>query len=192
MRIAAVVLFSLLAGGAWAQPRPDSCQARIPRTLSNALAAEFPGYRTPLETDNAPEDIQYSQAHGGSGCLGVASADFTGEGKKDYLLGLTALKGGRGMAVVALPRRGGWRFQPVRSGVEDSRVRQYVDVAAPGRHERAPALTAPLRTSERRSLDCPHWGARVGSVDGTAIVYCYLGSQWLHVQVSGQPAAAGR
>ena len=186
-----MVLLALPAVGAWAQPRPDSCQAQIPRSLADALAAAFPGYRTPLETDNAPEDIQYSQAHGGSGCLGVANADFTGEGKKDYLLGLTALKGGRGMAVVALPRRGGWRFQPVRSGVEDSRVRQYVDVTQPGPHERAPSLTAPLATSERRSLDCPHWGARVGSVEGGGIVYCYVGGQWLHVRVSGE-AAAGR
>jgi hypothetical protein len=188
MRIAWAVLLMLLGPCAWAQPRPDACQAQIPRTLADALAASFPGYRTPLETDNAPEDIQYSRAHGGSGCLGVANADFTGEGKKDYLVGLAALKGGRGMAVVAMPRRGGWRFQPVRSGIEDSRVRQYVDVVAPGRLERAPALTAPLRTSERRSLDCPYWGARVGSVEGTAIVYCHVGGQWLHVQVADRPA----
>jgi len=184
VRIATAVYFALVSAYATAQPHPDSCQAQIPRSLADALTAAFPGYRTPLETDNAPEDIKYNQAHGGTGCLGVGVADFTGDGKKDYLIGLTALKGSAGLAVVALPKKGGWYFQRLHSGAEDARYRQYVDVVAPGRYERTGAETAPLGPGEKRSLDCPNGGALVGTLETTGIVYCYSGGRWLHVRVS--------
>lgn len=171
-----------------AQPRGDTCQAQIPGTLSNALAAAFPGYRTPLEYDNAPEDIKAHQSHGGNGCLGVATADFTGEGKKDYVIGLSARKGSKGLAVIALPKKGGWwNLQRITSGTEDARFRQYVDVIKPGRHDRAKAATTPLGPGEKQSIECANWAALVGSVEeATAIVYCYDHGQWSHVRVSGK------
>ena len=183
-RIAAAVFFVFLNACANAQPQSDSCQAQIPRSLADALTAAFPGYRTPLETDNAPEDIKYNLAHGGTGCLGVGIADFTGEGKKDYLIGLTALKGSSGLAVVALPKKGGWVFQTLHSGAEDARYRQYVDVAAPGRYDRTRAEAAPLGPGEKKSMDCPNSGALVGTLETTGIVYCYSGGRWFHVRVS--------
>jgi hypothetical protein len=184
MRIAAAVLLFLLGAHANGQPRPDSCQAQIPRSLADTLTAAFPGYRTPLETDNAPEDIQYNQAHGGTGCLGVGTGDFTGEGKKDYLIGLSALKGSAGLAVVALPRKGGWQFQRIRSWAEEARYRQYVEVVESGRYERTQGATARLGPGEKQWMDCSHSGAMVGTVEATAIVYCYEGGRWLHVWVS--------
>jgi hypothetical protein len=182
MRIAATIF--VLGSYANAQPHPDSCQAEIPGSLANALTAAFPAYRTPLETDNAPEDIKYNQAHGGTGCLGVRTADFTGEGKKDYLIGLTAIKGGTGLAVIALPFKGGWNFQRIQSSAEGARYLQYVDVVKPGRYDRAGAATAPLGLGERKSMDCPNWGALVGRLEATGIVYCNIGGRWLHVWVS--------
>jgi hypothetical protein len=186
MRIAAAVL--LLAFGTYtsAQPHPDSCQAEIPRSLANALAAAFPGYRTPLETDNAPEDIEYNKAHGGTGCLGVRTADFTGEGKKDYLIGLTAVKGSAGLVAIALPKKGGWNLQRIRSGAEHARYLQYVEVVTPGRYDRGEARTAPPEPGEQQSLDCPHWGALVGTLEASGIVYCYKAGRWFHVWVSGR------
>jgi hypothetical protein len=183
-RFVAAILLIASCLCANAQPRGDACQAQIPRTLSNALAAAFPGYRTPLEYDNAPEDIQYSQSHGGNGCLGVATADFTGEGKKDYLIGLTAMKGSKGIAVIAMPRKGGWNFQRIASGTEDARFRLYVDVVEPGRHDRAKSVTAPLGPGEKQSMECANWGAMVGTVEATGIVYCYDHGRWSHVWVS--------
>jgi hypothetical protein len=182
--IAAAVPLIILSAHANPQPRPDSCQAQIPRSLANALTAAFPGYRTPLETDNAPEDIKYNRAHGGTGCLGVGIADFTGEGKRDYLIGLSALKGSAGLAVVALPHKGGWHFQRIRSWAEDARYRQYVDVVEPGRYERTKAATAPLGSGEKQSLDCPYHGALIGTLEATRIVYCYEEGRWFHVWVS--------
>ncbi len=174
----------LVDATASAQPRPDSCQAQIPRSLANALTSAFPGYRTPLETDNGPDDIKYSQTHGGNGCLGVATADLTGEGKKDYVVGLTATRGSTGLAIIALPRTGGWRFQRIRSRVENARYLQYVDVAEPGRYDRKETLSGSLEAGERKSIDCPHWVARVGAVESTSTVYCYQDGRWSHVRIS--------
>jgi hypothetical protein len=183
-RFGAVIFLAASWACASAQPHGDACQAQIPRTLSNALAAAFPGYRTPLEYDNAPEDIEYSRSHGGNGCLGVATADFTGEGKKDYLIGLTSVKGSKGLAVVAMPRRGGWNFQRIASGTEDARYRLYVDAVKPGRHDRAGSVTGALGPGEKQSMDCANWGALVGTVEATGIVYCYDHGRWSHVWVS--------
>ena len=189
MRTGAAVLFSLLATCASAQLHGDVCQAQIPRSLANALAAAFAGYRTPLEYDNAPEDIKVNRSHGGTGCLGVAIADFTGEGKKDYLIGLSAVKGSKGLAVIALPRKGGWSFQRIRSWTEDARVLQYVDAVKPGRYDRTKALAAPLGPGEKQSMDCPNWGALVGTVEATGIVYCHDGRRWSHVWVPNEATA---
>jgi hypothetical protein len=183
LRIAATASLLFLAGHAMAQEHSDACQAQIPRSLADALAVTFPGYRAPLEYDNAPDDIGKNRFQGGTGCLGVGIADFTGEGKKQYVIGLTALKGSGGLAVIALPRKGGWRFQKIRSGAEEARFRQYVEVVEPGQHERPKTLTSPLGTDEKSSLDCPNAGAQVGILEQTAIVYCYLGGRWLHVRV---------
>jgi hypothetical protein len=184
MRTGFAVLLAFLLSGAHAQLRADACRALIPRSLSNAVAHAFPGYRTPLEFDNAPEDTKANVAQGGTGCLGVATADFTGEGMKDYVLGLASFKGSKGLAVIAFPRRGGWDFHRITSGVEDARYRQYVGVAAPGPYRRTQAVTAPLGPDEKPSIDCPHSAAVAGTVEGAKIVYCYDRGRWSYVRVS--------
>lgn len=186
MRIAAAVCLFVLGAGAFAQEHADSCQALIPRSLADALAATFRGYRAPLEYDNAPDDIARNREKGGTGCLGVAIADFTGEGKKEYVIGLTALKSSAGLAVIALPRKGGWRFQKIRSASEDARFRQFVEVAEPGRYERDKSRSASLAADERTSLECPNAGVHVGALQGASAVYCYRDGHWLHVWVSNQ------
>jgi hypothetical protein len=185
MQAAAAFLLIVVGTCAQAAQRADSCQAQIPKTLATAVAAAFAGYRTPLETDNLPEDIEYNRAHGGTGCLGVAVADFNGDHAKDYLLGLTAVEGDSGLAVIALSSKSGWRFHKIRSWVEDVRNRQYVAAVKPGKHDRTEALDGPpLDTGERVSMRCPRWGALVGATESTGVVYCYMDGQWPHVVVS--------
>jgi len=184
MRIASAVPLVLACACAQAQPHPDSCQQQIPRSLADAADAAFPGYRTPLETDNAPDDIRNSLAHGGSACLGVAAGDFNGDGKKQYLLGLTARKGSAGLAVIALPHRGGWHFQKIPSGSEAARFQQYVRIGEPGKYSRSGSAAAPSRPGERAQLECRHAVALVGTIDAAGMAYCFEQGQWLHVLVS--------
>jgi hypothetical protein len=182
-RIGVGLFLAIVGMGASAQTRGDLCQALIPGSLSNALARAFPGYRTPLEFDNAPEDAKADLLKGGTGCLGVAIADFTGDGKRDYLIGLSLVKGVKGLAVIAMPKKGGWNFQKITTWAEDARYRQYVQAVKPGHYERVKGLTAPLAPGEKQSMDCPNWGAMVGAVQQTGIVYCYDHGQWSHVWV---------
>jgi len=173
-----------LASAATAQDIPDSCEEQIPRSLANALERAFPGFRKPLEYDNAPEDIAYSKSHGGRGCLGVATGDFTGEGKKDYIIGMTAKKGGGGLAVIVRPRKGGWSFQEIASWGKHRRVSQYVDVVPPGKYDRVESAAGALAKDERASLTCAHSGVQIGTIEATGVVYCFVDGQWLHVVVS--------
>jgi hypothetical protein len=156
MRTAAIFLLVVIGAGAQGAQCADSCQAQIPKALSVAVATTFPGYRTPLETDNLPEDVQYNRTHGGNGCLGVAVADFNGDGHKDFLIGLTAMNGVSGLGVVALTSENGWRFQNIQTWTEDARVRQYVEAGKPGKCERTEALEGLPGAGERNPLRCPH------------------------------------
>lgn len=180
LRLAALLTLALAAACADAQARADACQALVPRSLSDALARAYPGYRTPLETDNAPQDIDHDRARGGSGCLGVALGDFTGAGKKEYLVGLSAVKGRSGLAVLALPRAGGWHFEKLRSGVESARFRQRVAALEPGPYSAA-ASDAQAAAGELRRIDCPNQAAFAGAVDASGSVYCRSGGRWQHL-----------
>jgi len=180
------IAFALLslASAATAQNISDSCEMQIPRSLANALERAFPGFREPLEYDNAPEDIAANKFHDGFGCLGVATGDFTGEGKKDYVIGMTAVKGGGGLAVIVLPKKGGWQFRKIQIWGKHRRVSQYVDVVPPGRYARGESATGPLEKDERTSLTCANSGVKIGTVEATASIYCFVEGSLLHVLVS--------
>ncbi len=183
-RIAAPIAIAVLAAAAAMPARADSCQEMIPQSLAYALARNFPGYRTPLVSDNAPEDIHRNQDQGGSSCLGADTGDFIGDGRKDYVIGLTARAGGGGLAVIAQPRKGGWSLRRIRSGIEAKRFLQVVRTVPPGHYERPRELTTPLEAGESRSVDCRHAGVLAGAVDATSFVHCYVDGNWLQVRVS--------
>ena len=162
----------------------DSCQSQIPKSLEVAVRVNFSGYRTPFETDNSPADVQFNKSNNGTGCLGVAVADFDGDKKTDYLLGLTAIKGKNGLAVIALSKASGWRFYKIRSWAEDARERQYVEIVKPGIYKRTESLDVALERGERNAMRCLSYGALVGSVESTGVVYCKAKDKWFHVWVS--------
>jgi hypothetical protein len=190
--VALVVLAAAAVVRATAPAAQDACDGQVPQSLQAALARNFPKFRTPMQFDNAPDDVDARRAKGASACLGVDTGDFTGEGKKDYVLGLTARKGGASQAVIALPRSGGWTLMPIRSGTEDRRVELVVEAAAAGHYERDPALRVLLEEGEVSAFVCPHPAAVAGSIDGGARVYCSLAGRWLHVRVAAAPPAAGQ
>ena len=80
----------------------DACQKQIPSELGAQIEKAYPQFRTPLVTDNLDEDVAYSKKATGNACLGVASADFDGDGVADRVIGLTALTGPGALVVVAL------------------------------------------------------------------------------------------
>jgi hypothetical protein len=177
------VLVLILAGApCWATAAEDACRAQLPASLVSVLNHEFATARLPLVSDNLEEDIKFNKSRGGSGCLGVASGDFDGNGEKDFAVGLTPPKGPP-IVVVALANKGAWTLRAINSWV-DNRNRLYVDVAPPGRFKRTPAAEGPLRPSERKSMICAHEGVVVGATESTGIVYCLIKDTWFYVWVS--------
>ena len=88
----------------------DACQILIPPALRAQVLKQFAGYRLPREKDNLLEDIKHAREHGESACLGLAIADFDGDGHRDYAIGLTT-KSGSALVVVALTRPNDWDIQ---------------------------------------------------------------------------------
>ena len=175
-----LVTFGVAAYGA---PAKDACLAQIPEQLNASLKQKYPGYRPPRTTDNLAEDIEWNIKDGGKGCLGVAVADFDGDGSKDFLLGLTSLSGEGALVIVAFSRGSAWDFHTLDSW-KDGRVRLYVAAKKPGRFKRTESLDGPLEKGEKETMICTNWGALFGATESSGVVYCFAKGKWHHVWVS--------
>jgi hypothetical protein len=178
--IAVAAILIMLAGPIFAA---DSCEAQIPSSLKVALSKAFPKFRAPLATDNLAEDIEWDLKEGRKGCLGVAVADFDGDGTKDLLLGLTALRGSGALIVVALARGKNWKLETLNEWPE-GRSRLYVAADKPGVYRRTEALDGPLEPGEVNPLTCRHWVAIFGATESSGVAYCYNNHRWQHVWIS--------
>ena len=166
-----------------AQTRLDACEAKISSTLGRALLERFPGYRLPRVTDNLRDDVRFDLANGGDGCISVASADFDGDGTKDFAIGLTPKQGVVPIVVVALSRNDTWVFSTLKSWV-DQRIRLYVAAVSPGIYKRPESTDTPLERDDRNSTRCTNSAVKVGATESTGIVYCYANRTWTYVWVS--------
>lgn len=160
----------------------DACQNQIPSSLTAAVAKAFPAFRTPLATDNSADDISWNIKQGGKGCFGLATADFDGDGAKDFVLGLSSQKADSALIVVALSRGKSWHIEKL-SDWGESRLRLFVDSASAGTYELTEALEGPS-PDETTPLKCPHPVAIYGGIEAWSVVNCYKNGKWLHVQIS--------
>ncbi len=173
----------LLALAPMVSQAQDACESAVPAALKAEVLKRFGGYRLPRETDNLPEDIQYAREHSESPCLGVASADFDGDGKPDYVLGLSALDGPGALIVVALSRGSRWEFHKLDVW-KDSRLRLYVAADPPGHYDDVGDSDGPLEKGQVEHLDCVHSVAVFGLTESSGVAYCFTNSGWKHVWIS--------
>ncbi len=160
----------------------DACLAQIPATLKPVLEAAYPAYRLPLVGDNVAEDVAWSLEHKGTACLGVARGDFTGNGRKSWIIGLTQ-KGGKGaLVVVALPSLWGkWQLHALAT-LPGGRTSLYVAADKPGTWNSAGEEIA--EEGQVRQLVCPHEVAVYGAMESSSVAYCYNRGAWKHVWFS--------
>ena len=180
MRAIAIALLFLLSNVAAAQ---DSCDTQMPGSLREALSKAFPNFRAPLANDNLTEDIQWDLKEGGKGCLGLAIADFDGDGTNDVVAGLTPLQGAGGLIVVALARDQGWQLHKLGDW-RGNRSTLYVSAGKWGSYARTEALDGPLEEGELDPLRCSHAAVIFGQIESSGVAYCYDGLQWQHVWIS--------
>jgi len=161
----------------------DTCRSLMPPSLVIAAAKAFKGFRPPLATDNSADDIEWFVKQGGSGCFGAASADFNGDGRKDFILGLTSDSGNSGMVAAAFATVSGWELEKLADESNESRLRLFVGVGEPGTYELTEALDGP-GPDDTSPLKCPHAVAVFGAIEAWGVTYCYNNGEWRHVQTS--------
>lgn len=183
MRILIGVLLMTFGLSAHAASENDSCQKQIPEQLSANLKQKFPEYRPPLASDNNPDDIEWSIKDGGTGCLGLAVADFDGDDIKDYLLDLTSHSAEGGLIVVALTRRHSWDFHTLYRS-KDDRKRTYVAAEKPSTFYRSEALDGPLGDGELKSMKCQNSAVIFGTIESSGVAYCMVKGKWHYVWFS--------
>ena len=160
----------------------DACDAQLSDALKAKIEIAYPGFRTPLKSDNLADDVEWDVKQGGSGCIAVSQADFDGNGQKDVVLALTEEKGPGGLVVVALAEGKEWQFHQLAAWAK-ARSRLYVGVAEPGIYWRAPSLDGPLAAGEVERLECPNALALFGASEATGVVSCYERDEWKFVWV---------
>ena len=177
---ALILLFVPMATTAGA----DHCSGLVRADAAKAAAANSPGFRMPLSTDNLAEDVEYNISNRGSGCLGVARGDFDGNGKQDYLIALTSRTGPGVAIVVVLRRKNGWSVERLNE-LAEGRSRLFVEASPPGKYEMTQTLDVPLsEPGEVLAFTCKQSVAVFGATESSAVAYCRVGSSWQHVWIS--------
>ena len=161
--------------------RADVCESRIPENLKTAVGEKFKGHRLPRVLDNLQEDIDYNKQHGGDGCLGVAEADFNGDGQHDYGLLLRPAKTDEVLLVAALRSAAGWNLEILRTWASD-RNRLYVSVAAAGKYRRSESFDQPpSEPGEVEAFESNLKGLVTGRTEASGIYYFWTSKGWVHV-----------
>ncbi len=171
-----------MAAGTSAGVPADPCRRQIPPSLLDAVSNRYQNFRAPLGDDNSDDDVADDLAHGGSGCLGVATGDFLRRGHKAYALGLTSRTGPEGVVVVASFESGGWRLEQIYE--IPNRARLYVKTVSPGRYEATGEAEDPEAQGRPGEIVCPRSGIIVGATEATGSVYCFVSGKWQYVVVS--------
>ncbi|MGB8400890.1 hypothetical protein, partial [Bradyrhizobium sp.] len=161
---------------------PDQCARLIPSDVAALLVKAYSGYRLPRASDNLEEDIVTSRNNGGSGCLGVAVADFSGSGKPGVAVLMTALKGSGFVVAVALFRTGSWHVAEIYRERE-GRSSQYIESVAPGRYDHVETYEPNKSKGELEYLNCLHSGFMTGTFEASGDVFCIAKGRWQHVPV---------
>lgn len=175
----------LATASAWTAPGTPplrDCTSTVPADLAAALEKRYPAHRLSVETDYLPEDVAGDLSSGGSGCFGVASADFDGDRTTDYGIVL-AERGGDGIVVVAARHvKGRWAIDEFHAeGV--GRGNWYVRIAAAGRQRNmySPRV-AEYDADEVQALNAAHPGLVVGTIDSASAGYFWTRRGWVHLQ----------
>ena len=154
----------------------------LPKDLQLLVARRISGYRSPKQSDDLTEDVVVHVADRGNGCLGIATGDFDGDGRKGLVFLVTSDEDVR--LVVAFRRTDDWRVDKVwQAGNASCRMRLYVDAAPPGRYDD----TGMARKPEPGQINTFTSKADVvvtGATESTAIAFWKGRKGWVHARLS--------
>ncbi len=173
----AVTLIVVEAGS-----QPDACAATLPKSLKSFASRQLAGYRLPKQSDNSEEDIQQHLQHGGNGCLGVATGDFDGDGKKDVAFLATSKVDV--WLIVAFHKSRGWHINRVYNmGGAELRGRLYVDRVPPGTYDDIGLAEKP-ELGQVETFTSKTDVILTGMTEATGIAFWKAPKGWVHVWIS--------
>jgi hypothetical protein len=155
----------------------DRCRPLIERSLAKAQVVSYPDYRLPRSSDQPEYNVSYNRKHGGTGCLGVASGDFDGDGRGDVALLLPAKARSEVLVVVALRRGSTWVLEALRKW-EGSAASYYVEALPPGRYESLFWGEATPESGEVEALQSSNDGVATGQLESTQLSYFRSDGAW--------------
>jgi hypothetical protein len=160
----------------------DACKKLMPEVLTSALAKRLHEYRLPQENDNLAEDVRWAREHDGSGCLGVDSGDFYGDGNTQWVVALRSKKNAESALIVVVRMSySGLHFDELAFWPSLA-SHLYVGRALPGRYDRG--QRDPITENEPEHLTCPHDAVAIGETEANQINYCHVAGNWVSITVS--------
>lgn len=165
---------------------PESCRAAVPAAVAARIRKQFPHHRLPIPTDDLPDDREYDLAHGGNGCLRVASGDFDGDRVLDVAVLLEPKEPPASLVVlvVARHRRGKWALEELYRFDTGS---LYLEAIPPGTFRRSKATDADhdeFDHNEVRTFKSTRTGLAAGRLESNGAAFLYTPRRWVHVWVS--------
>jgi hypothetical protein len=136
----------------------------------------------PRQSDNSLDDVRYSLAHSGTGCLGAAAGDFDHDGEKD--VAFLAVAGEDVFLMVAFTRQVGWEIEKVwLAGESTLRGRLYVETAEPGKYDDL-GLADEMEPGQVETFTCEAQVVLTGMIESTGVVFCKGRDGWVHAWIS--------
>ena len=162
----------------------DECEALLPSSLRKAVARAYPRFRPVRVSDYSAEDIRSErQHHHDSPCLGVASADVDGDGRRDFALLITARNGTTHLIAARPSAKGTWRIEKLGDWGDEGPSRSYVNVVEPGAYEDL-GLSEELEPGQVSHYRADLPGFIAGGIESSGAAFFFTGRKWVHLWLS--------
>jgi hypothetical protein len=162
----------------------DACVGLIPTALEEVIKQKFPEFRVPRQSDYDQYNY-YDGEEGGTGCLGVATGSYFGDGVQSYAIILTSTARTHSLLVVGRLVSSKWHAQVLRDWGEASAGRTYTGTLNPGGLQPTGTLDGHRREpGEVARFVSNHQSIVTGAFESDRIVffYNYDGEKWVHVR----------
>jgi hypothetical protein len=160
----------------------DDCGTQLPASLARAVAAEFPAYRLPRQSDSDSTCVEdHRRAHRNL-CLLIARADFDGDGREDVAVLLPSRRAKTPpKLVVALARGKRWQLEELRIG-NDPSVRHFViGTIRPGTYTETDAIP---HKGKAPAVTTTAYGVMMAACDSWSNGYFRVQGKWTSIALS--------
>lgn len=162
----------------------DTCVGVIPAALEEVIKQKFPEFRLPRQSDYEQYNY-YDIEEGGTGCMGIATGSYFGDGIQGYAIILTSTAKTHSLLVVGRLLSSKWHTQVLRDWGETSAGRTYTGTLNPGGFQPTETLDAHRREpGEVAKFVSNHQSIVTGAIESSRVVffYNYDGEKWVHVR----------